>query len=134
VYTAFARDVVRKCSNHWVRKVYGFAQKPDITFYFQVPIDVAVNRILVGRPKIKYYEAGMDLNLSNDPFESYRLFQAKIIAEYESMAEHEDFTVIDATKDIEQQQMVVRQKVMEVLPRPLANRINGATSVAPTQS
>ncbi|MDA4129773.1 MAG: dTMP kinase [Thaumarchaeota archaeon] len=134
VYTAFARDVVRKCSTHWVRKVYGFAQKPDITFYFQVPIDVAVNRILVGRPKIKYYEAGMDLNLSNDPFESYRLFQAKIIAEYESMAEHEDFTVIDATKDIEQQQMVVRQKVMEVLPRSLANRINGIASVASTQS
>ena len=43
--------------------------KPDITFYFQVPIDTAINRIMVGRPKIKYYEGGMDLNLSNDPFE-----------------------------------------------------------------
>src|SRR5215469_11969291 len=59
VYTAFARDVVRGCSAHWVRKVYGFATKPDITFYFQVPIDIAINRILVGRPKLKYYEAGM---------------------------------------------------------------------------
>src|SRR5579872_5754947 len=103
VYTAFARDVVRGCSPHWVRKVYGFATKPNITFYFHVPIDIAINRILVGRPKLKYYEAGMDLNLSNDPFESYRVFQAKIIDQYESMAEHEDFTVIDATQDIEQQ-------------------------------
>src|SRR5580693_6998554 len=33
IYTAFARDVVRGCSSHWVRKVYGFAKKPDITFY-----------------------------------------------------------------------------------------------------
>jgi dTMP kinase len=132
VYTAFARDVVRGCSPHWVRKVYGFATKPDITFYFQVAIDIAINRILVGRPKLKYYEAGMDLNLSNDPFESYRVFQAKIIDQYESMVEHEDFTVIDATQDIEQQQMLVRQKVLEVLPKSLASRITGTPSVAPT--
>ncbi len=134
VYTAFARDVVRGCSPHWVRKVYGFATKPNITFYFHVPIDIAINRILVGRPKLKYYEAGMDLNLSNDPFESYRVFQAKIIDQYESMAEHEDFTVIDATQDIEQQQMIVRQKVLKVLPKSLASRITAPPSVAPTPS
>lgn len=133
-YTAFARDVVRGCSAHWVRKVYGFATKPNITFYFQVPIDIAINRILVGRPKLKYYEAGMDLNFSNDPFESYRVFQAKIIDQYESMAEHEDFTVIDATQDIEQQQMVVRQKVLEVLPKSLASRVTALPSVAATPS
>ena len=97
-YTAFARNVVRGCSPNWVRKVYSFASKPDITFYFQVPIDVAISRILVGRTKLKYYEAGMDLNLSNDPFDSYRIFQSRIIDQYESMVEHEDFTVIDATK------------------------------------
>jgi len=134
VYTAFARDVVRGCSPHWVRKVYGFATKPDISFYFQVPIDVAINRILVGRPKLKYYEAGMDMNLSNDPFESYRMFQSKIIDQYESMAEHEDFTMIDATQDIEQQQMTVRQKVLQVLPRSLVSQVNGSASVAPTQA
>jgi dTMP kinase len=131
VYTAFARDVVRGCSPHWVRKVYGFAVKPDITFYFQVPIDVAINRILVGRPKLKYYEAGMDLNLSNDPFDSYRIFQSRIIDEYESMSEHEDFTVIDATKDIEEQQVIVRQRVVGALPRPLVSQIETPT-VAPS--
>jgi dTMP kinase len=134
VYTAFARDVVRGCSSHWVRKVYGFATKPDISFYFKVPIDIAIDRITVGRPKLKYYEAGMDLNLANDPFESYRIFQGRIIAEYESMAEHEDFTVIDATQDIEQQQMLVRQKVLAVLPPPLANRVKASTTVTPTPS
>jgi len=123
IYTAFARDVVRGCSSHWVRKVYGFAKKPDITFYFQVQIDIAINRILVGRPKLKYYEAGMDLNLSNDPFDSYRIFQGRIIDEYESMSEHEDFTVVDATRDIEEQQKVVRQKVLSVLPKSMATQI-----------
>ena len=105
-----------------------FASKPDVTFYFQVPIDIAINRILVGRSKLKYYEAGMDLNLSNDPFDSYRIFQSRIIDQYESMVEHEDFTVIDATRDIEEQQIIVRQKVLETLPQQLVNQIKGQTA------
>jgi dTMP kinase len=85
VYTAYAIDIVRGCSQQWIRKLYDFAIKPDVTFYFRVPIDIATDRILSGRPKLKYYEAGMDLNLSNDPYESYRIFQSRIIDEYESM-------------------------------------------------
>ncbi|MDG6915012.1 MAG: thymidylate kinase, partial [Nitrososphaerota archaeon] len=70
VFTAYARDIVRGCHPEWVRKIYSYAAKPDLTLYFRVPVDVAVSRILAGRPKLKYYEAGMDMNLSNDPYES----------------------------------------------------------------
>lgn len=117
IYTAFARDVVRGCSPEWVRHVYGFAIKPTVAFYFRVPVEISFDRIVKSRPKLKYYEAGMDLNLSNDPFESYRIFQGRIIEQYESMIETEGFTVIDGTTDIEEQQKRVRQKVMEMLPR-----------------
>ena len=110
VYTAYARDIVRGCDPLWIRKVYDFALKPDITFYFRVPVDVAAGRILSGRPKLKYYEAGMDLNLSNDIYESYRIFQSRIIEQYEKMATTENFTVIDGTLNIEQQQKIVREK------------------------
>ena len=122
IYTAFARDVVRGCSQRWVRKVYGFAVRPDVSFYFQVPIDTAMERIMVGRPKIKYYEAGMDLNLSNDLMESYRIFQSRINEQYKRMIGRDGFTVIDATKDIEEQQMQVRQNVMKILPESAALR------------
>jgi len=111
IYTAFARDVVRGCSPEWVRKVYGFAVKPDITFYFKVSVDIAIDRILAGRPKLKFYEAGMDLNLSNDPYESYRIFQGRIIEQYDSMVEQEGFTLVDADMQIEEQQQSVRDKV-----------------------
>jgi dTMP kinase len=117
VYTAYARDTVRGCSYRWVSKVYDFAVKPDLTFYFRVPIDTAVERILSGRPKLKYYEAGMDLNLSNDPYESYRIFQSRIIDMYESMIEEEGFTVIDGTQDIERQQVSVREKMLNLIPK-----------------
>jgi dTMP kinase len=117
VYTAFARDIVRGCSRNWVYKVYSYALKPDLIFYFKVPIDVAIERILVGRPKLKYYEAGMDLNLSNDPYESYRIFQQRIIDEYDIMAEDEGFAVIDGTSAIEEQQAKVRDLVKDILPK-----------------
>lgn len=117
IYTAFARDVVRGCDPQWVRHIYGLAVKPDIAFYFRVPVDVSFDRIVKNRPRLKYYEAGMDLNLSNDPYESYRIFQGRIIDEYESMVEKEGLTVIDGTKDIEEQQELMRQKVLEVLPQ-----------------
>jgi dTMP kinase len=116
VYTAYARDTVRGYSYRWVSKVYDFAVKPDLTFYFRVPIDTAAERILSGRPKLKYYEAGMDLNLSNDEYESYRIFQSRIIDQYESMIDEEGFTVIDGTQDIEKQQAVVREKMLEIIP------------------
>ena len=117
VYTAYARDTVRGCSYRWVSKVYDFAVKPDLTFYFRVPIDTAAERILSGRPKLKYYEAGMDLNLSNDEYESYRIFQSRIIDQYESMIEEEGFIVIDGTQDIEKQQANLREKMLELIPK-----------------
>jgi len=116
VYTAFARDVVRGCSPSWVRKVYSFAAVPDVAFYFQVPPDVAMERILEGRPKLKYYEAGMDLNLSNDEYESYRIFQSRIVQQYESMVQRDKFVVIDGTLDIEEQQELMRRHVRNLLP------------------
>ena len=111
VYTAYARDIVRGCDPRWVRQVYEFAIKPNITFYFGVPVDVASERILAGRPKLKYYEAGMDLGLSNDPHESFRLFQQKIVSEYESMIDEFGLTVMNATLPIPEQQRRMRKLV-----------------------
>ena len=120
IYTALARDVVRGCTPAWVRKVYSFAEIPDVTFYFSVPPDIAMDRILEGRPKLKYYEAGMDLNLSNDEYESYRMFQTKVVDEYEEMGRKEGFTIIDGTLDIEPQQTIMRKHVLRLLPRATA--------------
>jgi dTMP kinase len=123
IYTAFARDIVRGCNPKWVRRVYEFAVKPDLVFYFKVPVDIAVERILSGRPKLKYYEAGMDLNLSNDPYESYRIFQSRIIEQYDSLALSEDFTIVDGTMEIEEAQRTLRSQVTKLLPTLNISRI-----------
>jgi dTMP kinase len=125
VYTAYARDIVRGCSPDWVKKIYEFAIRPETVFYFKVPIDVAVDRILSGRPKLKYYEAGMDLNLSNDPYESYRIFQSRIINQYESLSSSENFTIVDGTMEIEESQRFLRSVVMKLLSLNVAKNTRG---------
>ena len=111
IYTAFARDVARNCSPRWLRNLYRFAPVPDITFYFRAPLDVAVKRIMSGRPKLKYYEAGMDLNLSLDRAESFRIFQGRILAQYDEMIESDKFVVMDGTLPVNSLQKQMRQMV-----------------------
>jgi dTMP kinase len=121
-YTAFARDVVRGVHPEWVRNMYGFTVRPDIAFYFKVPIEVSLKRILNGRVELKFHEAGMDLGLSEDPRESYRLFQSRILDEYDKIAQEYNLTVIDATQSIQKQQEqlrdILREKLKEYKPAP----------------
>lgn len=122
IYTAYARDVTRGCDPNWVRKVYDFAMKPDIAFYFRAPLDTAMDRILSGRPKLKFYEAGMDLNLSKDLYESFRIFQSRIVSQYEEMSIREEFCIMDATKQIQEQQKIMREQVRKLLPKKIKKK------------
>src|SRR5204863_5632579 len=111
-YTAFARDVARGVERRWVQNLYSFALRPDLCFYFRVPLDVALGRILGGRDALKYYEAGMDLGLARDVEESFRIFQSRILDEYDAMAREMGFHIMDATESIEEQQKRMREIVM----------------------
>ncbi len=118
VYTAFARDVVRGVNRRWVRSLYLFAPIPSQAFYFRVPLDIALRRILSGRSKLKHYEAGMDLGLHTDPSESYKLFQSQLLTEYETIVQEHGLTVMDATLSVEKQQRRLRDAIRGALPRP----------------
>jgi dTMP kinase len=113
IYTAFARDVARGCSPHWLRNLYRFAPIPDITFYFRAPLDVAVDRIMAGRPKLKYYEAGMDLGISLDRAESFRIFQERILNYYDQMMPTDKFVLMDGTAPVNRLQKQMREIVGE---------------------
>src|SRR5215470_6512582 len=111
VFTAYARDTVRGCPPEWVRGIYNFAALPDLTFFFNAQLEVSLQRILDGRPQLKYFEAGMDLRLSTDPYESFKIFQGRILEQYLAMTTEFDFLVMDANEPVEAQQSIVRQMV-----------------------
>jgi dTMP kinase len=113
IFTSFARDGVRGCDPDWLRKMYGFARVPDYTLYFRLPLETALGRILEGRPALKYFEAGMDLGLSSDIYESFRLFQGRVMDQYEKLADEFGFIRIDATRNVHDQQVEVREIIGE---------------------
>lgn len=116
VYTAFARDAVRGVSPAWARKLYNFAIRPDMAFYFRVPIEVAIDRLLKGtRAQLKYYEAGMDMGFSQDLVESFRIFQSRILGEYDKIVDEFGLITMDAQQPIEAQQEHMRQLVSKAL-------------------
>lgn len=123
VYTAFARDVARGMDREWVRGLYGFAVKPTVGFYFRVPLETAIGRLLGARDGFKFYEAGMDLDLSDDSEESFRLFQGRIVDEYEKMVSEFGLTVIDATLPVEVQQAKVREIAQKHLEKAKELRV-----------
>ena len=108
IYTAYARDAVRGVDRDYVRKLYSFAREPDITFFFDVPLQVALGRILSGRPELKFHEAGMDLGLSDDPEESFGIFQGMIYDEYCRIRDECHFVTIEASQPPEEQQRTMR--------------------------
>lgn len=123
VYTAFARDAVRGMSREWLRGIYSFAPPPTLAFYFDVPLGEAVRRIMDGRPELKYYEAGMDLGLADDPAESFRLYQGRIRDEYEALLQEFGLVRMNATE-----RLVAQQQHMRALVAPY---LEGARRVDP---
>lgn len=113
-YTAFARDVARGVDSSWVRNVYDFAIKPDLAIYFDIEPKIAMKRICFNRAP-KFYEAGMDLKLSNDPYESYVIFQSRVIEEYKKMVDEYGLVKLDATDSIHSKQVKIRELLRDVL-------------------
>ena len=113
-YTAFARDVARGVDSEWVRKVYNFAYKPDLAVYFDIDPKESMDRICSNRAP-KFYEAGMDLKLSNDPYESYLIFQGRVVKEYKKMVNEFGLVKLDARDSIHKKQVEIRKLLKEVL-------------------
>ena len=116
VYTAFARDVARGVDKDWVRNMYGFAIKPDLTLYYSICAEMSLERICANRTP-SFYEAGMDLKLSNNPYKSYVIFQNMVNNEYLDMVDEFGLVKIDADSSIHAKQVLLRQHVTELLAK-----------------
>ncbi len=119
-YTAYSRDVVRGVSPEWIRKLYDFAPRPDLVFYLKKPVEVLLKRI-IGSSGLDYYESGRDIGLSTDFYESFKIYQRKLLAEYSKMEKEFEFETLDGTLQIETVQNKMRKKVKELLDSGIIN-------------
>jgi dTMP kinase len=113
-YTMIARALVRGLDPAWLRKVYGFALKPDRIFYLCAGVDDLVRRVLK-TGGFDYWESGMDLHLGDDMYESFVEYQKRIMAQYDQMVEEYGFTVIDAARPIDAVFADLKEQMSDVL-------------------
>lgn len=100
-FTAYARDVVRGQDIEWVKNLYSYAPKPDMVFYLDIPQEILLKRI-IGTTGLDYYESGRDIGLSSDFYKSFKIYQNKLLDEYDKMKAEYGFISIDGTKSIEE--------------------------------
>jgi len=117
-YTAFARDVVRGADPAWVRKLYGFAVEPDLVVYLKMPLDALLRRIITTRGSLDFYESGRDIGISTDLYQSFKLYQSKILQEYERMIEEYSFQVLAGDDSIDHVQKEMRRLVNKLVADP----------------
>ncbi len=96
VYTAFARHAARGGDPAWIRSVYGFALEPDIVLYLRVEIEPLIPRVLQAKG-MNYWEAGMDVGQGEDLFDSFVLYQSRMIELYDQMAREFNFVKVETS-------------------------------------
>lgn len=122
IYTSIARALVRGIDPDWIREVYGFALKPDRVFYLRAGVDNLVTRVMQ-KGGFDYWESGMDLHLGDDMYESFVVYQTRILADFDRMVEDYGFEVINASRSIEQVLAALKADIAGVLaPAPQNGR------------
>jgi len=99
-YSICARDIVRGADSDWVRGVYGFALVPDLVLYMKVDLDNLIHRVVNGRG-LNYWESGLDLGLADNLFDSFCLYQTRLMEQFDRMAAEYGFITVDANHDPE---------------------------------
>ncbi len=133
IYTAFVRDCVRGADSTWIRNIFGFAPVPDLVVYLKITVDNLIPRVIESGG-MNYWESGMDLRMGDDIFDSFKVYQSRVLEEYDRMAQEFKFEVVDANRGIEEIQADLQERISKVLPirvpASLPRAVAGATGTA----
>lgn len=98
-YSVVARDALRGVDKAWGRRLYGIALKPDLILYMKASVPTLVSRLIHGRG-LNYWEAGMDLNLADNLYDSFITYQNLITKEFDELSLEYNFVTIDADQKV----------------------------------
>lgn len=138
IYTLIARALVRGIDADWLRRVYGFALKPDRVFYLRAEVSDLVTRVLQ-EGGFDYWESGMDLHLGDDMYDSFVAYHNRMRIQFDEMVDTYGFTVIDARRSIDavfadlKEQMSALLYAPGAVPGDPAGRSRPALNGAPVQ-
>ncbi|MGH6689596.1 MAG: dTMP kinase [Longimicrobiales bacterium] len=117
IFTLIARDTVRGADADWLRSLYSKAIVPDAVFYFQVSARALVDRTLLSRGGLDYWESGMDLGLSRDWFGSFVRYQRRMRAEFRKLEHQFHFEIVNANRSVPTVHAELKDGITRVLHR-----------------
>jgi dTMP kinase len=101
IYSLMARAAVRGVERDWLRKLYGFALKPDLILYLTVSIEQLLPRVLASGG-FDYWESGMDHLVEDTLYEAFVKHQTSLLAEFDQMAKEYSFVVLNANRSVKE--------------------------------
>ncbi len=100
IFTLIARAVVRGIDREYLHGLYEMALRPDITFWLNVRPEVTFEREFKKSHAISYWEAGRDMSLSSDLYQSFIRYQGMVKKEFEILARRHHFVEVDGERSV----------------------------------
>jgi len=113
-YSVIARDSIRGIDRGWVKELYGIALKPDLVLYMKASVPSLVSRLIHGRG-LNYWEAGMDLHLADNFYDSFVKYQSLILEQFDILSNEYNFMDIDADRTPDEIFEDLKTPILELL-------------------
>ena len=115
IFTLVARAAVRGIDRDYLWNVYDFAVEPDLMFRLQVSPKTSFERLFEEQQAISYWEAGGDLNLSSNLYESFVEYQMMLRNEFDKQADQLEFHNVDGEQRVPAVNRALREELGEYL-------------------
>jgi dTMP kinase len=114
-FTLVARAAVRGLDEDYLHGIYEMAMRPDLTFWLNVRPEVAFDREFKKSHSISYWEAGRDMSLSNDLFQSFIRYQSMVKKEFERLSRIHNFVELDGNNTVSVVNKELRKQIGALL-------------------
>lgn len=111
IYTLIARGAVRGLERPYLECIYAMALRPSLAFWIDVRPEVAFEREFKKSNAINYWEAGLDMSLSSNLYESFIIYQSRIRAELRHLAESQGFIAVEGEGSVSAVNKDLRQRI-----------------------
>jgi len=115
IYTLMARAIVRGMEADWIQEVYSIALVPDAVFYIAVSPEVLVERNLRKHAVLDYWESGMDMNRSQNMYDSFIGYQKDIQRQFRKMQKVYGFETVNGNRTPRAIQKELQSKIESIL-------------------
>ncbi len=115
IYTLMARNAVRGISRVWSHRLFGFAIKPDLTFYLDVKAGELFHRIFQKYGYLDYYESGGDIEHADNLYTSFIRYQKRIAREFRRIERKYGINEINGERPISEVSADLQRRINDYL-------------------